>query len=113
MDSQKSEFGQHGIIISKNGFLLIPSIFLILCHQVCEIADICCNGRVVSVLEGGYGRTPRREPSPNPSVPTPPLSGNESASVSVREKAKLEKAFFSECAIQHLKGLVDPYYTEE
>jgi hypothetical protein len=89
------------------------NFLLITYHQVCEIADICCNGRVVSVLEGGYGRTPRRESSPNPSVPAPPLSGNEPASVSVREKAKLDKAFFSECALQHLKGLVDPYYAEE
>jgi hypothetical protein len=87
---------------------------LILYHQVCEIADICCNaGRVVSVLEGSYGRTPCRESSPNPPVPAPPLSGNEPALVSVREKAKLDKAFFSKCAIQHLKKLVDPYYAEE
>ena len=55
---------------------------------------MCCDGRVVSVLEGGYGRTP-------PSVPSPP------------EPKTLDKSFFSECAIQHLKGLVDPYYTGE
>ena len=79
-------------------------------EKVCEIADICCNGRVVSVLEGGYGRTPRPVPPPQLSVPAPPLSGNQPASASVRQK--LDKSFFSECAIQHLKGLVDPYYTD-
>jgi hypothetical protein len=26
-----------------------------LCAQILEVADICCSGRVVSVLEGGYG----------------------------------------------------------
>lgn len=69
--------------------------------QICEVADICCDGRVVSVLEGGYGRTP-------PPVPAPPFFGNESAEEPVKQK--LDKTLFSECAMQHLKGLVDPYY---
>ena len=25
-------------------------------QQMCSVADICCNGRIVSVLEGGYGK---------------------------------------------------------
>lgn len=28
-------------------------------HRVQEVADICCQGRVVSVLEGGYGNYER------------------------------------------------------
>ena len=81
----------------------IPSTCESSCY-ICEVADICCDGRVVSVLEGGYGRTP-------PSVPAPPIFGDESASQPVKQR--LDKSFFSECAIQHLKGLVDPYYTSE
>ena len=69
------------------------------------MADICCQGRVVSVLEGGYGRTP-------PPVPAPPLFGDASAEDNPEIKRALDKSFFSDCAIQHLKGLVDPYYDE-
>jgi acetoin utilization deacetylase AcuC-like enzyme len=68
-------------------------------HQICEVADICCNGRVVSVLEGGYGKTP-------PQIPPPPLAGT---MLAPEVSQPLEKSFFSECAMHHLKGLVDPY----
>jgi len=62
---------------------------------VLEVADICCQGRVVSVLEGGYGRT---------RTPTDP---------SIRAaKQSLDKTIFSECAIRHLHALVDPYDAE-
>mmetsp|Transcript_21228 Transcript_21228/g.46056 ORF Transcript_21228/g.46056 Transcript_21228/m.46056 type:complete len:1444 (+) Transcript_21228:445-4776(+) len=86
------------------GLDLEPEDYAWSARKVCEVADICCNGRVVSVLEGGYGRTP-------PPIPAPPLSGDGRATEPVRQK--LDKSFFSECAIQHLKGLVDPYYAED
>jgi len=86
------------------GFDLEPEDYAWTARKVCEVADICCDGRVVSVLEGGYGRTP-------PPVPPPPLFGDETPSEPVKQK--LDKSFFSECAIQHLKGLVDPYYAED
>ena len=76
------------------------------CTQVCEVADICCDGRVVSVLEGGYGRTP-------PAVPAPPLFDGEAPETTEPVKQKLDKSFFSECALQHLQGLVDPYHPDE
>lgn len=72
-------------------------------RQICEIADICCNGRVVSVLEGGYGRTP-------PPIPPPPLADTREAEAL---RQPLEKSFFSECAIHHLKGMIDPYCGEK
>lgn len=62
--------------------------------QVLEIADICCHGRVVSVLEGGYGRTP----SPPPDESEAPQG--------------LDKTVFSECALRHLQAMVDPYDAE-
>jgi len=83
------------------GLDLEPDDYAWTARKVCEVADICCDGRVVSVLEGGYGRTP-------PIVPPPPLSGGQPPEVSAKQK--LDKSFFGECAIQHLKGLVDPYY---
>ncbi len=50
-----------------------------------EVADICCQGRVVSVLEGGYGK--------------PTNSGGD----------LLDKSMISECAMKHLQALIDPY----
>ena len=88
-------------ISSCHAIAYIVLTFHVVMSQICEVADICCDGRVVSVLEGGYGRTP-------PPVPAPPFFGNESAEEPVKQK--LDKTLFSECAMQHLKGLVDPYY---
>jgi len=69
------------------------------------VADICCQGRVVSVLEGGYGRTPA-------AIPAPPLSFDGATGENPEMKRALDKSFFSDCAMQHLKGLVDPYLDE-
>jgi hypothetical protein len=66
--------------------------------KIMEVADICCHGRVVSVLEGGYGRTPKRE-SENLSS-----SSNTTSSSSL-----LDKAVFSESVMRHLRALIDPY----
>ena len=104
MDGQKGESG--GVC----GIILRPTSLIFIClpnhAQVCEVADICCDGRVVSVLEGGYGRTP-------PAVPAPPLFDGEAPETTEPVKQKLDKSFFSECALQHLKGLVDPYHPDE
>eukprot|EP00581_Thalassiosira_minuscula_P008429 CAMPEP_0183708754 /NCGR_PEP_ID=MMETSP0737-20130205/4965_1 /TAXON_ID=385413 /ORGANISM="Thalassiosira miniscula, Strain CCMP1093" /LENGTH=1387 /DNA_ID=CAMNT_0025936683 /DNA_START=253 /DNA_END=4416 /DNA_ORIENTATION=+ len=86
------------------GLDLEPEDYAWTARKVCEVADICCDGRVVSVLEGGYGRTP-------PPVPPPPIFGDGPPAAPVKQK--LDKSFFSECAIQHLKGLVDPYYADQ
>lgn len=37
------------------GMDLTPEDFAWVTSEIMKIADICCNGRVVSVLEGGYG----------------------------------------------------------
>jgi hypothetical protein len=58
------------------------------------------------VLEGGYGRTP-------PAIPAPPLLFGDAAGENPAMKRALDKSFFSDCAIQHLKGLVDPYLDED
>ena len=58
-----------------------------------EVADICCQGRVVSVLEGGYGHTPSAE--------------------NTNQDVLLDKTIFTECAAQHLWAFVDPYNVEK
>lgn len=86
----KHEFGGK----EKMGIDLEPEDYAWTTRKVMEIADICCQGRVVSVLEGGYGRTPPA------SVMSP------------GEGLPLDKSAFSECAIRHLHAMVDPYDTE-
>jgi acetoin utilization deacetylase AcuC-like enzyme len=75
------------------GLDLEPEDYAWTTRKILEIADICCQGRVVSVLEGGYGRTP---------VMAAPSGVPQS----------LDKAFFSECAIRHLHAMIDPYDSE-
>lgn len=38
-----------------HGMDLLPEDFNWVTSEILKIADICCNGKVVSVLEGGYG----------------------------------------------------------
>ena len=40
---------------SQRGMDMSPADFEWVTSEIINIADICCNGRVVSVLEGGYG----------------------------------------------------------
>lgn len=54
-------------------------------RKILEIADICCHGRVVSVLEGGYGKN---------------------------DRDGLDRSAFGHAAIQHLHSLIDPYDSE-
>jgi acetoin utilization deacetylase AcuC-like enzyme len=74
----------------RPGLDLDPEDYAWTTRQICQVADVCGHGRVVSVLEGGYGQTP--------SVP----SGSDS----------LDRTNFSECAIRHLQALIDPYDCE-
>lgn len=74
----------------KVGLDLDPEDYAWTTRKILEIADICCQGRVVSVLEGGYGRT---------------ASGPDNAS--------LDRTLFAECAVRHLHAMVDPYDSEK
>jgi len=105
-DAARGDVGnaRHYVNGEAMGLDLEPEDYAWTARKVCEVADICCDGRVVSVLEGGYGRTP-------PPIPPPSVVGEPPPSPPVKQK--LDRSFFSECAIQHLQGLVDPYYTED
>jgi len=84
----KHEFGAK----EKMGIDLEPEDYAWTTRKVLEIADICCQGRVVSVLEGGYGRTP--------------------AGAEPGDHVALDKSAFSECALRHVHAMIDPYDTE-
>lgn len=86
----KHEFGGK----TKMGLDLEPEDYAWTTRKILEIADICCQGRVVSVLEGGYGR------------PVQNATGTYDAT------APLDKSLFSECAVRHIHGMIDPYNVE-
>lgn len=76
----------------KAGMDLEPEDYAWATRKILEIADICCQGRVVSVLEGGYGR----HTTTGAYDPTQPL----------------DKSLFSECAVRHMHAMIDPYNVE-
>jgi len=77
----------------RMGLDLEPEDYAWTTQKIIEIADICCQGRVVSVLEGGYGRTPTPEVSPENSD---------------SKGSHLDRTAFAECAMQHIRALIDP-----
>ena len=77
----------------KVGIDLEPEDYAWTTSKILEIADICCQGRVVSVLEGGYGR----HTVTGAYDPTEPL----------------DKSQFSDCAIRHVHAMIDPYNVED
>lgn len=72
------------------GIDLEPEDYAWTTEKIMEVADICCHGRVVSVLEGGYG------------------SSNEVSS----ENSLLDKSMISDCAMSHIQAMVDPRNVE-
>lgn len=70
--------------------------------EIMKVADMCCNGRVVSVLEGGYGsynehkhvRPTRQKPLVVSTVPDADL---------------MNRALLAGAASSHVHRLVDPY----
>lgn len=46
------------------GIDLLPEDFAWATTEIMKIADICCGGRLVSVLEGGYGEYANTSPKP-------------------------------------------------
>lgn len=68
------------------GIDLAPSDFFWATKQIQEVAAVCCEGRIVSVLEGGYGVQTRR--------------------TSTRE-AGLDRSNFARCVMSQIAALVD------
>jgi acetoin utilization deacetylase AcuC-like enzyme len=93
-DAAKGDVGnaRHEKGGERVGLDLEPEDYAWTTRKILEIADICCQGRVVSVLEGGYGRTA--------TAPGGDASG-------------LDRTMFAECAIRHLHSMIDPYDTEK
>ena len=76
----------------RMGLDLEPEDYAWTTRKILEIADICCHGRVVSVLEGGYGRS--------------------APSLDTSNEAGLDRSVLADCAVRHLHALIDPYDIE-
>jgi acetoin utilization deacetylase AcuC-like enzyme len=90
----------------RMGMDLSPDDYAWTTRQILQIADICCQGRVVSVLEGGYGRTPLSETTTAAATAQFETSGAVAATT-------LDRQIFGECAIRHLHAFIDPYDVEQ
>ena len=64
---------------SGSGLDLQPSDYFWATSRIVAVANVCCDGRVVSVLEGGYGK---------------------------RQKHELDRSDMSKCAAAHVAALV-------
>jgi len=82
------------------GIDLEPEDYAWTTRKIMEVADICCQGRVISILEGGYGRTPT------------PTSESADSGDNKESNGFLDKTIFSQCAVRHLQALIDPYDAE-
>ena len=74
--------------------------------EIMKIADICCAGRVVSVLEGGYGSYPPRQ---MPSAIPPRRAGTRADSSPENAKPVLDRDLLAQSAASHVHRLVDTY----
>ncbi len=87
----------------STGLDLLPEDFSWVTERIQEVADLCCSGRIVSVLEGGYGspmpvqRITRGASTSAATAAAAPLSG------------ELDRDSMAVNAIAHLASLVDPY----
>jgi len=82
------------------GIDLEPEDYAWTTRKIMEVADICCQGRVISILEGGYGRTPTQ------------ATKSDDSRESKESNGYLDKTVFSQCAVRHLQALIDPYDAE-
>lgn len=110
-DAAKNDVGnaRHERGGEKMGLDLKPEDYAWTTRKILEVADICCHGRVVSVLEGGYGRTP---PAPMSAAPADVMSTTTTTATTTVAR-DLDRTVFAECAVHHLHAMIDPYDSEQ
>lgn len=84
-----------GMNANERGMDLTPEDFRWVTKEIMHVADICCHGRVVSVLEGGYGNV----------VVNKQKKGN-------TNQMMMNRNVLCSSALVHIKTLVDPYIEE-
>ena len=80
------------------GLDLLPKDFRWLATQLRKVAKLCCDGRIVAVLEGGYGNV-------GSSPASDANTGSSQSSVTLEPPENLALGNFSHCAVQFIAGL--------
>jgi acetoin utilization deacetylase AcuC-like enzyme len=117
-DALKYDVGNarhEGVGREKMGLDLEPEDYAWTTRKILQIADICCQGRVVSILEGGYGRTPvpkMNNNNTNNSNSNRSPDGSNNNNNNNQDVTNLDRTLFGECAVRHLQAMIDPYDTE-
>lgn len=119
--------------VRERGMDLMPADFEWVTTEVLRVADLCCAGRVVSVLEGGYGEYAKQSKSSGRSKTNQMTApdkdkdkesvGAESSVASITgtpttttttaaaaaEDSLLDRNVLVTAAVSHLRRLIDPY----
>jgi acetoin utilization deacetylase AcuC-like enzyme len=101
-DVGNTRSGQTG---TDPGMDLGPEDFEWVTSEILKIADICCAGRVVSVLEGGYGSYSESRQAQQQKV----ASTRSKRSAPEEQKPSLDRHVLASAASSHVHRLVDTY----
>lgn len=99
----------------ERGMDLEPVDFEWVTTEVMKVADMCCGGRVVSVLEGGYGEYGKQSQQPlkQPTRLATRSSRGSATSAPTEPSFMAESGMNRDClaisAAAHVARLVDPY----
>jgi len=81
--------------------------------EVMKIADLCCSGKLVSVLEGGYGEYERPSGKGNSSrAPSARLGARHGAAtnhIDGLNESAMNRDLLAASAVSHVHRLIDPY----
>jgi len=101
-----------------SGLDLTPEDFFWVTKEIQKVADMCCGGKIVSVLEGGYGFMLNNPCSSGHSMNQPGSFGQRTGRTAETEQPgpqspnlrdQLSRTTLGGAAVQHLRALVDPY----
>ena len=107
------------------GMNMMPEDFAWVSSEIMQVADLCCGGRLVSVLEGGYGSyaTPPRDAF----VPTTKITRSKKEAMGEAgiepeadtmpppapsaddDRPAMNRHILAASAVSHVRSLVDPY----
>eukprot|EP01038_Epipyxis_sp_PR26KG_P004993 gene4993-6978_t len=110
----------------EKGMNLSPQDFAWATSEILKIADICCNGKLVSVLEGGYGEYDSlkvKQHAQSKTMPTAhvrhntryssnlptPITGPVSLVDQIIADSAMKRNVLSNAAAAHVHSLIDPY----
>ena len=89
--------------VGEGGAFLTPRNFQELTRGLMRVANQCCEGRIVSVLEGGYGAMRKVSRKRSSSGEDGCIPGN--CGASCKSKWFMDREPFVQCVLAHVRGL--------